>query len=276
MPRLLPGIPMPRRSLLAPLALFGAFAVAYNLAVFVHEGGHFLASLLVSGAGARRWELLVHPFSVSYVWMDDWSRLGDTGRAWILAGGMLTGIVVGGAAVPVALRRAPGSFSSLLAWSFVACSGMLNGLYLLTALLVPWGDVGALFGLGLPGWAAVVVGLPVAGVWLWADVRLLRSCGLASPDVPWPLLRSVLGAVIYPGFIVAWQVFVETEPAVPLAVYLLYAAAVALWMAAALPPARRSAQDLGVVEVGTVARLLLAGLAVSAALLAVGPVTLGG
>ncbi len=274
--RHLPAFPMPRRSLLAPLALFGAFAVAYNLAVFVHEGGHFLASLLVSGAGARRWELLVHPFSVSYVWMDDWSRLGDTGRAWILAGGMLTGIVVGGAAVPVALRRVPGSLSSLLAWSFVACSGMLNGLYLLTALLVPWGDVGALFGLGLPGWAAVVVGLPVAGVWLWADARLLRSCGLSAPNVPWPLSRSVLGAVSYPGLIVAWQVFVESEPAVPLAVYLLYAAAVAVWMAAALPAARRSAEDLGTVEVGTVARLLLAGLVVSAALLAAGPVTLGG
>lgn len=234
---------MSSRTWPAVVALFGAFALTYNLAVVVHELGHLLVSWILRSDGPTTWEILFHPFSVSYVWQDDWADLADATRAWILTGGMATGIAVGALAVPVARLSAPGSTMRLAAWMFVANSMMLNGMYLVTALLVPWGDVGTLLQLGAPVWIVASVGCVAVTGWLLADVEAVRTTGLeVGRSSRAAVALSVAGATAYPLLIVGWQIGFESDPLVPLAVYVIYAAAVAIWMAGAVPIARRRAR----------------------------------
>jgi hypothetical protein len=122
------------------------------------------------------------------------------------------------------------------------------------------------------------LGLPLVLAWFVFYVRIIRESGLASArGTISTFLFSLAGIVAYPVLIVCYQLFLADQAMVPVTVFVLYAIAVAVCAALAVPVARGLERRRGGSRIerpsrSGIAGVLGAGTALVASLLILGPI----
>ena len=165
--------PGEQNTLVNSIVLFmGAFTIAYNLAIGLHETGHVLAYLL---AGEEMVEFVLNPFSWSWA-------TGRQFNVFVLWGGVTFGQLF--ALVPYLWARKSGSPLFLfLAKTLAASSLLINGIYLCLGALLNFGDGGSLVHMGLSPFIPVVSGsvYMLASLFFWTDLQPHLGLGASTP-----------------------------------------------------------------------------------------------
>ena len=177
--------------------LSGAFAIAFNLAVALHEAGHATAVLI---DGGQIQEFVLNPFSWSW-------NLGQGVQdvlftAW---GGVTFGLVY--SILPLLLIRWVRNDALKLVIKLLAGLGLLiNGIYLIIGVLFRVGDGAELTGLGVGSSLLLVIGsayiLVALIIWSWAQGDLGIYTGMTFSR---RLLVMTSGVSPYMALIVAYN-----------------------------------------------------------------------
>lgn len=170
------------------LLLLGAFAIAWNLTIGLHEFGHLVADRLY-GLDAG---IVLEPFRSSYTTIADPSSARS---AWLDAAGPLTNLTVAALLTAAVWRSArPAVFPLLLMGPLAFLQESTNALVQL-ATNEPGTDWVRVVDAGLPGWLVWGAGLFVVIAGFIVLIQVVPASGL-GPD--WTLSRRV--AVLGLGF----------------------------------------------------------------------------
>ncbi len=217
----------------AGLNLFAGFLIAMHLAVFLHEAGHALGSLM---AGRRVLGIVMFtPFPAGYVAP---KAVDSALHVW---GGVVAGTLA--AVIPLFAARRLGSrpplrFCALLTAAFCFAH---NGFYLLIGGMVPFGDAADMIALGAPRWLLPLLGLPLVAGFLAVLVPAVGMAGLRPSDAPgkW-VVPVVSGLLLCPAVMIVPLQFSNSGTATKQAMLLLLAAFALSFAWAALVARRRA------------------------------------
>lgn len=132
------------------ILLIGGFAIAYNIAIALHEFGHTIAVVF---SGGQIKEYVLNPFSWSWNLGQNVSNIIFT--AW---GGVTFGLLF--ALIPLLLIfKIRTTWFVFLCKLIAACALMINGIYLLAGTLLNFGDGGELARLGISPTIIIILGV---------------------------------------------------------------------------------------------------------------------
>lgn len=165
-----------RENLCASAFVLGIFAVAYNVAVALHEAGHAFAMVL---DGGHVQEFVLNPFSWSWCLGRDITHPMFT--AW---GGVTFGLVF--ALVPLAaLFKVRARSLRAALWILGGTAFLMNGVYLVAGVAAGFGDGGELVARGAAPVPVAALGvlyiLAALGIWALAQPLLGLGSGVRFP-----------------------------------------------------------------------------------------------
>lgn len=193
--------------LLLALCLFFLFAACANLAIILHELGHFVACLVFQ---LKVTEIKLRPFSASFVSADmgnsaPWKHIVYHGA----------GIVLGTIFVlPLFLARKMaqcGSIVWLVATATIAIEMVLNAAYLLLGAVMPFGDAQGMVVYGVPRLVLIVIGVPLLLVFAHFGRAIIIGLGLRHEDGLGRWLLVGLGIPAYFPLMVAYTAVVRPQ-----------------------------------------------------------------
>jgi len=168
------------------LVLFmGGFAIAYNIAIALHELGHVLAYSMVD---EQMIEFVLNPFSWS------WAASKNL-NVFVLWGGVTFGQIF--ALLPLLmLKKVKAPLFMLLSKLLAACAFLINGIYLLLGALLHFGDGGSLVYVGFNPFFVVSIGTLyfVLSFLFWSHLQ--QHVGLNSRTPLSVRIRIITGGIV--------------------------------------------------------------------------------
>jgi len=177
-----------RRVYKSVLFLFGCFTVGYNVSIALHEAGHAFAVLLDGGTVM---DFYLNPFSWS--WNLGESINNPLFTAW---GGVTFGLFF--ALIPLIFSAWIKNYIFRIIVLVVAgCTFLINGLYLVTGVIIHTGDGGELVQYGvLPVWIILLGSIYLLiSLFLW--IKIQNSIGIHHTSSLWGRL-FILFCGIFP------------------------------------------------------------------------------
>jgi hypothetical protein len=167
------------------LLFMGGFAIAYNIAIALHELGHVLAYSLVD---EQMIEFVLNPFSWS------WAASKNL-NVFVLWGGVTFGQIF--ALLPLLmLPKVKTPLFLLLSKLLAACAFLINGIYLLLGALLHFGDGGSLVYVGFNTYFIVGIGVVYFGLSFLFWAHLQQHVGMNS-KTPLPVrIKIITGGII--------------------------------------------------------------------------------
>ena len=165
------------------LLLLGAFGIAYNLAVLLHELSHGLAAILTGGTFS---DMVINPFSWSYCYSFSPSQLVQS------SSGALGAILIAGAIYLIFYWKANPWLFPLLLIAPIAL--MYNGIYYVVDIIMhSGGDACRLTGMGIHPAILIASGATCVIIGLILSALLIRKMGLFLFDFKGRLVVLMLG-----------------------------------------------------------------------------------
>ncbi len=168
------------------IMFMGGFAIAYNIAIALHELGHVLAYSMVD---EQLVEFVLNPFSWS------WAASRNL-NVFVLWGGVTFGQLF--ALLPLLmLPKVKTPLFLLLSKLLAACAFLINGIYLLLGALLHFGDGGSLVYVGFNTYFIVGIGVLYFGLSFLFWAHLQQHVGMNS-RTPLPVRITIIAGGIVP------------------------------------------------------------------------------
>lgn len=164
--------------LLLAFSMFALFAACANLAIILHEAGHYVVCRLLD---LTITEVKLRPFSASFVSVDmgnspPWKHIAYHGSGIVLGTFFVLPLLWG--------RRAVARHSALwliLTATFAFEMG-LNAAYLLLGAVMPFGDAQGMVVYGVPKVILIVMGIPLLVAFAKTGRDIFEGLGLSRVD----------------------------------------------------------------------------------------------
>lgn len=188
-------------------SLFALFAACANLAIILHEAGHYVACQLLNVSVT---EVKLRPFSASFVSADmgnspPWRHIAYHGS------GIALGTIFVLPLLLICRTVKRGSTAWLIATATVAFEMLLNAAYLLLGAINPFGDAQGMVVYGVPRIVLVVIGIPLLVVFTKMGRDVLSGLGLRREDGLRQWLLVGLGIPAYFPLMVAYTAVVRPQ-----------------------------------------------------------------
>lgn len=193
--------------LLLTFSMFALFAACANLAIIMHEAGHYVVCRLLD---LTITEIKLRPFSASFVSVDmgnspQWKHIAYHG----------SGIVLGTLFVMPLLwgRRALIRNSSwwLILTATVAFEMGLNAAYLLLGAVMPFGDAQGMVVYGVPKVVLILIGIPLLVMFAKTGRGIFTGLGLRREDGLGRWLLVALGIPAYFPLMIGYTAVVRPQ-----------------------------------------------------------------